>query len=242
MFKLVLAGILAATLSYTPPGNLHGYWIVVPGDVEEDSATQPHVKTGTGCWALHSGKEGYTLDPTTISIEEMSHPRRDGSPGSAFKVAVAAEHSGARLMIGGLKNPIAGKVKTASDTRVALVPGVQYTVALENTLDELIIKAEGNPSRGSEPTKDDFLRYKIVLERAGEAPQILPSDFFVQLQYHDHVQIVWAGDLDRDDRIDLVLSYPYGESGANGTVLMLSSERRLNSLLHPVAKYVYGGC
>lgn len=232
MLKIVLASVLAATLSYTPPGNLHGYWMYIGAQYYDDAK---HILEAPSVWAVAHLENGYTLAPVSLSVEHIQHKGADGKV--TFEEDMLRFSGGIHphLLIGGLKDPQPGPLEVAAVDPVYLVPGVRLDLSLPGDRDKLTLRVKGVPDRGQKQTPEIHAQFAIVIEREGEPSQVLDSDFFPGRD--QYVRLGWAGDIDRDGRIDLMLDYGYKEIGS-AYILMLSSERRLNQLLCPVARFI----
>jgi hypothetical protein len=83
-----------------------------------------------------------------------------------------------------------------------------------------------------------FVNYTLWIRLGRDAQQVAS---FERNGLDNPRQIVWAGDLDRDARPDMLFNFPLGDVGHN-YVLFLSSMRAGNQLVSEAATFSTPGC
>jgi hypothetical protein len=223
----VLAGVLAAAQSQalSAPAVIESLPL---GAVVESDLPNP---IGTDWLALGVKHRRTELVPVVPRITRVINPEFD-PPGTDLKKA-----SGRLVQIDGLElEPLvvlrasflrAGVVPTA--TVLGKWPRQELKLHGEKYVFESRCSARGNP------------RQCVVSLAHGKQRQCLAYAFPTGDEFAVAVSLVWAGDVDRDGRLDLLVSVGTGR-GSEGTAVFLSSVAEPNRLVRGVAGYIKGDC
>ena len=87
--------------------------------------------------------------------------------------------------------------------------------------------------------------YEIRLSTDGALVVICDKRYQKLLSYptdYPVIFLIWAGDLDRDDKLDLVVTYSSENGGQRETTLFLSKGSTQKELMRKVAKFSKSGC
>ena len=154
--------------------------------------------------ALVQRTEGWKLETVRVDVTPVADPvldPPDGSVQSGRRVAVP--DLGATpmlLLLGDALQP--GPVATPEAGPRALFPGDQQTLTLGADADQLTLQATGQASRNA---YDDIVieAYQLQAQHASGATTLFASS---PLQKRGEVpRVRFAGDLDRDGRLDLIV-------------------------------------
>lgn len=210
------------------------------------------VRGGGDWWGIFPEGDGYTLQPTRVRVEAVVNPLADGDTRkTATQVTVPGYDRGIPLLRG-LMSAAAGPldaIKPAKNWRY-LAPGdtIKLPPEGEDAGVEMKIVAEGKETaKESGPSEATVLKgYQLRLIRTSGSKQqsqllaALPE--FQRLPNDPCPSLLWAGDLDRDGKVDLLydLSSFYI---VNKLALFLSSAAKDGELVGLVARWnAVGGC
>jgi hypothetical protein len=159
------------------------------------------------------------------ALREASIAVRPDDVGDQKMVSVESDPGGALLMLHGVPGITAGPVERArfaSDSDLNK-PGDRIALRLGSTQYRITLNAEG------ELLKDA----RVVLE-SGDRKQTLFS--LDGTGDEPHFEVLWAGDLDRDGKLDLVMTMS-GKYSYYPRSIFLSSAAAPGELLHEVARW-----
>jgi hypothetical protein len=142
------------------------------------------------------------------------------------------------ILLTGVRNVSEGPVTAAIDRPRFLYPGeaidIGAGIAGSAERPRFYLEALGSAVREN---RDDvvFENYTLWISHGRERQQVASFERNVSRQ------LVWAGDIDRDARPDLLFDFPMGDAGQN-YVLFLSSLRARDQLVSEAASFSNPGC
>lgn len=139
------------------------------------------------------------------------------------------------FLISGVRNLSPGPITTAIASPRLLYPGESVDISVQRG-DDYVLEALGSAAR--EPGGVILLDYALWVCR-GQRAQAIAT--FERNSLDNPRQIVWAGDLDRDLRPDLLFDFPLGDAGESYE-LFLSSAATGDQLAARVAAFSTPGC
>jgi hypothetical protein len=187
-------------------------------------------KTGEAWLGLYPTSSGYRLAPTKIRVEQVP----DACGGSATKVS-AETAAQPYLLLKGLDRLRPGPVDTAFAGMEFLYPGQSLSIKLSEPERWSYLSAVGTAgARGGEIL---FTDYRLELRDSGRMDARGQAIFQTKALTLDNTpKLRWAGDLDRDGRLDLLLQVPIGGYSTR-LVLLLSSRASRPALVKEVASF-----
>ncbi len=200
---------------------------------------------GEGWWGIYPDGEGFTLQPTTVTVKAVRNPAdEDDTSLSALSIEDTQEANPV-LLVRGLPGAQAGPLKTVSPkpTPTFLSPGqdARFTILSPGRPRWMQVIATGCAEKEPGKSYARISNYQLHLVQnidAGVISQALIS--LPELGSPDGPQLLWAGDLDRDGRLDLVydLSPIYVTTEL---ALFLSSAAKEGELVGLVARWTAQG-
>ena len=205
--------------------------LVLPGFFHAGEAI---AADGEVWWGLYETPAGFELEPTRLEVTPVFDPMLDED----------WEATGLEILAEGERQPLflvkgvplqAGPVRTASKDVTPLVPG--SVVGLTEELLVVYGTAREPALPGLPPALEDV---RVVLQGL---PGGAPSQELLTLDAPDLAapSLVWAGDLDGDGEIDLLLDAT-DHYAANAYTLMLSSAAAPGERVAEVATLVLSSC
>ena len=175
---------------------------------------------GTGWlgWRRDSG----TLKPVRLVVGTRSGHSADREEDEVTVESVPKVTFAVRC-VAGLR---AGKIVNAGVTNHDL----QYEGALEVTLERLRYRVY------LQPKDPDLADAKVILAASGREQVLYSADGFVD---EPHFEVVWAGDLDRDGKLDLVVNL-HRKYSMHPFRLLLSTRARGRDLVGEAAVFETG--
>jgi hypothetical protein len=202
--------------------------LLIPGDLQ----TRARPVLGSAPWfgLFHDSLGGYQLRPSTVIIEDT--PR--GCGGQGRRIATS-DSSHPVLLVAGMRSLQRGDVDSAFAGNRFVYPAESVPLKLgDGRL--YTLSAFGTATwRPSEVWVSD---YQIMLQR-GPRRQVLAV--FPRVDWDGTPRLLWAGDLDRDQQLDLLLDLRRSYVG-NIYVLFLSSLAGADSLVGRAAEFATAGC
>lgn len=184
--------------------------------------------TGESWLALYRTKPGLRLVPTKIKVDRVA----DACADSATKISADTTATPYLLIKG--KAFRAGPVDTAFAGNQFLYPGQSISVKFDKPEHWYSMLALG--SAYARPGDIFFSDYRVQLsdsQRPGAGDVFLK---FEQISLENTPKLQWAGDLDRDKRLDLLFQVPIG-GYSKSYVLFLSSAASRSQLVKQVATF-----
>ncbi len=232
---LILAAVLLPVIVASAEDGVH---LALSG---LHNAADP-VRGGGDWWGIFPEGEGYTFQPVRVRVEAVVDPLADGDTRkTATQITVPGKTEDIPL-IRGLLSSVAGPLKSLKPEKNwgYIAPGNSITLPWVGAPKEILsISAEGREERKNHPRfgSIDGVDYKLRLNRRVEketTTQIIAS--LSVLRALEGPELVWAGDLDRDGKLDLLynLSSFYIDTEL---ALFLSSAAKEGELVGLVARW-----
>ena len=220
------AGISQQTQRLIEPGEFHG---------EEVSA-----QSGEKWLGLHVTDDDHSiLLSYRLSVNAVNDPLVDDNDQSSGKKVSVDLPLEPRFLIRGLKNVSAGPVTTVFDegeSESILAESSAITLKLGEAC--YVLKVAGSEDTAKCPDQPFPKNARLVL-LSGESGQVLYS---LQDCGNDASwRLLWAGDLDRDGKLDLYVSVTQ-HYNVRERKLFLSSQAGEGQLVKEVAEFVTSGC
>ena len=191
-------------------------------------------RTGERWYGLFHVPSGFTWRPVTITTRRVNDPVVD-EDGEKTGVGVFVKGASPVVLIKGLNGLEAKKVRGVLDRPEGL--DLPRSEALELSMpEERVYRLRVADRRVSDGAPQKTSR--LVLE-AGSQKQVLyewPTGLLDQ-----HCELIWAGDLDGDGKLDLFMALSHHYNVVEYT-LFLSSKRSGSNLVHRVAVFETKGC
>lgn len=168
-----------------------------------------------------------------------------GNPSVWTGKAVRADSSRQPIfLVRGLGRSKPGAVPTVSVSATKLLPGIQLPLRTRGVEDSELVAlgtAAATEFHGTDPAVRD---YHLALRTPDGRSQVLdvPSDFRALEVGMGGCDLVWAGDLDGDARVDLLIDCVDHYNIQMRWTLFLSSAARDGELVHAVAELLAVGC
>ena len=193
-------------------------------------AEQVHYESGENWFGLFRSEEGDTLYQTKIIVEKISTPFDEGDePGGVTVTVDRAGHS--IFLVKGSNCFRSGPVNTLLYDNIFLYPAQDLSLSLEERHYNLMAFGSTNDegrilSYGLRLWDSKLRKHQTIAQINNPGWETTQNSF----------NILWAGDLDNDDRLDLFLnlSEHYAEKAY---ALFLSSFADEGSLLKKVATF-----
>lgn len=201
------------------------------------------VRGGGDWWGIFPEGEGYTFQPVRVRVEAVIDPLADGDTRKTATLITVPGKAEDIPLIRGLMSAVAGPLKSLKPEKNwgYIAPGHSITLPWDGAQQNevLTISAEGREERRHHPRYGsiDGVDYKLRLNRqSGENYSTQVIAFLPVLQCLDGPKLVWAGDLDRDGKLDLLydLRSVYID---NELALFLSSAAKEGELVGLVARW-----
>ncbi len=198
------------------------------------------VRGGGDWWGIFPEGEGYTFQPVRVRVEAVVDPLADGDTRkTATRITIPGKAQEVPL-IRGLMSSVAGPVKALKPSKDwgYIAPGNSITLPWDREY-ALTISAKGREVLKEAPGSKwtEIVDYRLSLScQPGDMSkrQILVS--IPELRDEDGPELLWAGDLDRDGKLDLLynLSSFYIDTEL---ALFLSSAAKEGELVGLVARW-----
>lgn len=217
LLSLIAAGVTAFIQASPEPVRLlrTGTFLIAPPRVPATEQWFGLQRTGDK-WAL-------------IKVKPSIEPAKPICGDQAAEISVV-NGSDVPILLTGLKRLSEGPVTSVVNNPRVLYPGERLEIGFGFSLEAL-----GTAIR--ETGGNVLVNYSLWIRHRQTFQQIAS---FKRSAFDNPRQLVWAGDLDRDERPDLLFDFPPGDVGAN-YVLFLSSLRG-NQLLAKAASFSTPGC
>ncbi len=224
--------------------------IVKPGTTYHSDETA--AETGQAWFGLfRDGPQG-TLQRVRLKVGHVEDglagdpPASEGGNPSVW-TSKAVRADGTRqpiFLVRGLSGLKAGAVPTVNASATKLLPGIQLPLRARRVEDAELVAlgtAAATEFHGTDPMVRD---YHLMLRAPDGRSQALdvPSDFSGLEQGMGGCDLLWAGDLDGDTRVDLLVDCVDHYNVQVSWTLFLSSAARDGELVHAVAELLAVGC
>ena len=185
---------------------------------------------------LYSTPDGYALIPSRITVETVYDPFVDNAGEKTGKVVSVEVQTPPLFLIKGLNAPKRESIKTLSTEQTVLSPGKSLNLRLgDENVSHLIAYGEGDVGPNGFTSLEN---YSLELSN-GQVSQEL-------LAYRSTngaiPTLLWAGDLDGDNKLDLVINATPHYTVSSAPMLFLSSMAKDGNLLQKVAIFIATGC
>jgi hypothetical protein len=216
---------LAAALFGTPLAAQQKVQLLFTGNF---LAERTWPKTGESWLALYRTTPGFRLVPTRIKVDRVA----DACADSATKVSADTNATPYLLIKGNALR--AGPVDTAFAGNQFLYPGQSISVKFGQPEHWYSMLALG--SAYTRPGDIFFSDYRLELHDSQLPGARYVFLKFEQISLENTPNLQWAGDLDRDKRLDLLFQVPIG-GYSKQYVLLLSSAASRSELVEQVATF-----
>lgn len=210
------------------------YEILRIGDFHGDDITIENID---GWYGLFKNDSGHALESVKLKVEPW-HDIVIDRPGETTGVSIRIERQQKPLiLVRGPKEFITGVVPTTFSGRNSIIPGKLIR------LDTHILTAFGHITDEGFRQPGDLLilGYQVSLFKSGssERPQTLVK--YDRSVFESLSTLLWAGDLDRDGRIDFLLNIRNHYAVVGHYALYLSTEAENNDMVKLVAELFLRG-
>jgi hypothetical protein len=196
------------------------------------------VSAGSGeVWlGLYSMPDGYALIPSRITVETVYDPFVDNAGEKTGKVVSVEGRVRPLFLIKGLDAPERESIKTLSAEQTILSPGKSLNLRLDDK-NESHLTAYGEGDIG--PNGFTSLEnYSIELSKGQISQELLAYD-----STNGAIpSLLWAGDLDGDGQLDLLINATPHYAVYSAPMLFLSSMAKDGNLVKKVAIFVAISC
>jgi hypothetical protein len=195
-------------------------------------------KSGEMWFGLYLTMDGYELIPSEITVETCYDDVRGENTGKKVLVDQPKEPL---FLIKGLENLKSGPVNTVFSGAKFLHPAESMTLKLgENGYYTLVGFGKAVDRGVARPFDIAIRNYKIEISRYPWVHTQVIASFNI-IAMDGLPTLLWAGDLDRDGKLDLVMDLT-DHYNVSEYVLFLSSMSEGNNILRKVATFRTVGC
>ena len=185
---------------------------------------------------LYSTLDGYVLVPSTITVTTVYDPFVDNAGEETGKIVSVERQTRPLFLIKGLDAPETESIKTLSAEGAILSPGKSLNLGLDGK-NESHLTAYGEGDIG--PNGFTSLEnYSLELSR-GQLSQELVAYSSTNGAIPT---LLWAGDLDGDNQLDLVINATPHYAVSSAPMLFLSSMAKGGNLVQKAAIFIATGC
>ena len=193
-------------------------------------------KSGEIWLGLYSTPDGYTLVPSRITVEAVYDPLIDNAGEKTGKVVSVEEQTRPLFLIKGLNTPKRKFIRTLSAEGAILSPGKSLNLRLEGKNEShLTVYGEGDIGPNGFTSLEN---YSLELSK-----EQLSQELVAYSSTNGTIStLLWAGDLDGDSQLDLLISAPPHYAVYSAPMLFLSSMAKEGYLVQRAAIFVATGC
>lgn len=206
-------------------------------------------KTGETWWGLYQDGEGFTLRPTVIKVDRVYDPMGDEDGEATGKKVTAAGIEQPMLLIHGLPDPKEGPVKSSFSGSRFVFPGDYEDLPCDwrsdqddqNSGDDYHLSALGTGLDGKYwPVITDYnlMLYRNTSNGGGETQRLT---FTERCDMDGRPVMLWAGDLDGDGKLDLLMDLT-DHYNITALTLFLSTSAKEGEIVGKAAELVTYGC
>ncbi|RKU08436.1 hypothetical protein C6502_14545 [Candidatus Poribacteria bacterium] len=185
---------------------------------------------------LYSTPDGYALIPSTITVETVYDPFVDNAGEKTGKVVSAEGQTRPLFLIKGLNASERESIKTLSTEQTVLSPGKSLNLGFSDENEShLTVYGEGEVGPNGFTSLEN---YSLELSNGQVSQELLAyssTDGAIP-------SLLWAGDLDGDNRLDLVINATPHYVVSSAPMLFLSSMAKGGNLVQRVAIFIATGC
>ena len=193
-------------------------------------------ESGEVWMGLYPTSDGYTLIPSKITVETVYDPLVDRDGEQTGKMVSVEERTPPLFLVKGLNAPKPELIRTLSAGQTILSPGKSLDLQLD-AKSESHLTAYGKGYIG--PNGFTSLEnYSIELSQGQFSQELLAYS-----STNGAIPtLVWAGDLDGDNQLDLVVNATPHYTVYAAPMLFLSSVAKEDNLVQQVALFIATGC
>lgn len=247
-FNLAFLVLLMALMNV---GAEETYQILLPGAWQGQGID---AESGPDWWGIFPDGDGFTLQHAPVTITPVHNAMMDREGEMTGKKVAIPQETAPVLLIQGLRDPVEGPVLPATlqpldwpseqatplRQNAFLFPGQSHRLTLPT--DKIRLTAVGTAEENPEFHHADLVNYQIKMYRGTDekaVSQVLTA--IPRMGDLGEPYLVWAGDIDRDGKIDLIydLSDHYIKTHL---ALFLSSAAKAGELVGLVAEWKRHSC
>ncbi len=185
---------------------------------------------------LYLTPDGYTLIPSRIAVETVYDPFVDNAGEKTGKMVSVEGQIRPLFLIKGLEAPQTGSIKTLSAEGTILGPGKSLNLRLDvRNESHLTAYGEGDVGPNGFTSLEN---YSLELSKGH-----ISQELFAYSSTNGAIPtLLWAGDLDGDNLLDLVINATPHYTVSSAPMLFLSSMAKDGNLVQKVAIFIAAGC
>ena len=185
---------------------------------------------------LYSTPNGYALIPSRITVETIYDPFVDNAGEKTGKVVSVEAQRHPLFLIKGLNASEGESIKTLSAEQTILSPGKSLSLRLDDKNEShLTVYGEGDIGPNGFTSLEN---YSLELSK-----EQLSQELLTYSSTEGAIPtLLWAGDLDGDNRLDLVINATPHYAVSSAPMLFLSSMAKDGNLIQKVAIFIATGC
>ena len=185
---------------------------------------------------LYSMPDGYALIPSRITVETVYDPFVDNAGEKTGRAVSVEVQTHPLFLIKGLDTPEADSIKTLSAEGAILSPGKSLNLRLEGkSQSHLTAYGEGDVGPNGFTSLEN---YSLELSKGQVSQELLAYSSTKGAT----PTLLWAGDLDGDNQLDLVINATPHYTVSSAPMLFLSSMAKDGNLVQKVAIFIATGC
>ncbi len=203
-------------------------------------------ESGPDWWGIFPEGDGFTLQQAPVTITNEHDVILDEEGQATGKLVKVPQEAEPVLLVHGVKGLTAGSLNSVrlESSQLFLYPGQFFALIFSNDGNQsqtASIVAQGESTRIDYDTPI-FTNYRLLL-RSRENQEVHVQEIVVVEPFWtgSAPTIVWAGDLDRDGMVDILLDVREHESNRH-YVLYLSGAAKEGELVGKVAEWKTMGC
>lgn len=201
-------------------------------EVGEFHGDEVNARTSSGWLGLFISKKESSLRPTSIRVSRVFDPIVDDGTKKITGKRVRIPQSIAPIFL--VKNASAlelGEVKTILAESISFTVGESITLTLEKQHYQIKFVSTSNDQ------KPALGNAKVLLVMGGMTQTLFPE----MSKDEGGLTVIWAGDLDRDGKLDLYVDAAPHDNLVSRR-LLLSSQAEKGQLIREVARFETTGC